>query len=325
LLEAVLQKFPDSAAVYLKWLSDLPSAPAFVRNFFQKLSIEALNVGELAANEPRFKVHTAAISGFITEGKRIIHVTHSQGNLFANGLYASLKSKGLHVNNSGKQVYKNIQVATPASFVASGGNHFTFANDIIIAAVRALFPTLPANLGNATRGGFTKHEFVETYLNNAVSVGSIRGAILAAAAETAYPSTQATGPITVTLSWGPQPDLDLHVFEPSGSHVYFDTEIGVSGFLDTDDTESFGPEHYFVKSCSTLQVGKYVVGVNYYEGDAPETATIFINAGGKTITVRKPLLVEMNSDGNDSPSLFANIFVAKNVKTGKFEFRLEQL
>jgi uncharacterized protein YfaP (DUF2135 family) len=53
-----------------------------------------------------------------------------------------------------------------------------------------------------------------------------------------------SGPITVTLTWDIQPDIDLHVFEPN-FHVYYSAKNGQNGFLDVDDTNGYGPEHYY--------------------------------------------------------------------------------
>lgn len=52
------------------------------------------------------------------------------------------------------------------------------------------------------------------------------------------------GPITVTLTWDANPDVDLHIFEPQ-RHVYYASRIGYNGYLDLDDTNGYGPEHYY--------------------------------------------------------------------------------
>lgn len=45
-----------------------------------------------------------------------------------------------------------------------------------------------------------------------------------------------TGPITVMMLWGVQLDIDLHIMEPDGSHVYFYQRKGKSGLMDVEDT-----------------------------------------------------------------------------------------
>jgi hypothetical protein len=291
LLEAFKQKVPESYSVFFEWLSDLNLASEDFRTAAKNLSLKALQESNFAVNDPRFVPHITAINGFVTEGKRII------------------------------------QVATPAARVASGGSYFTYENDLVIGAVYAKFPltTLPANLGIAVRGGAGLwHGFVETYLANAVGIASIRGAVFEAAGALHYPTTNASGPITVTLNWGEEADVDLHVFEPQGSHVFYQNKNGLSGFLDTDNIEGFGPEHYFVKSCDTLQEGTYRIGANYFAGEGAESATIFVKAGTKTLSVSKVLPMRIGSNGNNSPVTYANVVATKDQNTGLFSFKIEQ-
>lgn len=80
------------------------------------------------------------------------------------------------------------------------------------------------------------------------------------------------------MRWDNQPDLDLHVNEPNNVHVFYGNTSGISGFLDLDDTNGFGPEHYFT-NCSTMVPGEYRVGVNYYQGTGNSTMSISVSAG----------------------------------------------
>lgn len=72
------------------------------------------------------------------------------------------------------------------------------------------------------------------------------------------------GPITITLSWDIQRDIDLHIIEPNGKHVYWADRRGTSGYLDVDDVSSFGPEHYYT-NCN-LQTGNYTVYLYFFSG-----------------------------------------------------------
>ncbi|RPH57376.1 hypothetical protein EHM82_01430 [bacterium] len=129
------------------------------------------------------------------------------------------------------------------------------------------------------------------------------------------------GIITVTLTWGNQPDVDLHVFEPDGTHVFYASPNGNVGFLDVDDVTGFGPEHYFA-SCSSLTPGSYQVGVNYFFGFAPETATIQIQAGLLLRSYQVFLTDFQGSSGNSTPIPVANIIVTGNASDG-FEFQVQ--
>ncbi len=81
--------------------------------------------------------------------------------------------------------------------------------------------------------------------------------------------------LTVTLTWDQgQSDVDLHVLEPGadGRHIYYSykgDESAGTPYLDLDNTQGYGPEHYYAKYGSTLPsannlYGTYQVRVQYY-------------------------------------------------------------
>ena len=78
--------------------------------------------------------------------------------------------------------------------------------------------------------------------------------------------------VTVMLSWGSTPsDLDSHLLGPGALHVYFSSpgQLALAPFarLDTDDTNSFGPE---ITTLSGLSAGSYRYAVHNY--GTPTTA-----------------------------------------------------
>lgn len=76
-------------------------------------------------------------------------------------------------------------------------------------------------------------------------------------------------------------DIDLHVIEPDGSHVYFANRNGTTATLDHDNQLAFGPENIFVSS-GKAATGAYQVYVVYYCGLVPTTATITIRVFADT-------------------------------------------
>ena len=55
-----------------------------------------------------------------------------------------------------------------------------------------------------------------------------------------------TGNPQFTLIWDSDADLDLHVLEPGGSHLYWENRHGANGGeLDVDDVDGLGPENVF--------------------------------------------------------------------------------
>jgi len=91
-------------------------------------------------------------------------------------------------------------------------------------------------------------------------------------------STAAMGALTVTLTWGQDnSDVDLHVLEPYGRHIYYNHRKPDSNgpYLDFDNTYGYGPEHYYATDDmvmydashvqqSTDLYGEYQIAVHYY-------------------------------------------------------------
>jgi tetratricopeptide (TPR) repeat protein len=70
--------------------------------------------------------------------------------------------------------------------------------------------------------------------------------------------------IVITTSWDTDnTDVDLHVMEPSGHHVYFQNRepLGTDGHLSHDMTRGFGPEQY--RNSRPVR-GEYVVKLRYF-------------------------------------------------------------
>ena len=127
--------------------------------------------------------------------------------------------------------------------------------------------------------------------------------------------------IRATLVWGAQPDVDLHVFEPGGTHVYYAAQRGVYGELDVDDVTSFGPENYVVP-CDAAVPGTWRIGVNYYRGDGPETATVSLFLGNdQAVSPRSIVLpAERGSGGNASPSILFEVTLDRDADTGLYTY-----
>ncbi|RMD93431.1 MAG: hypothetical protein D6813_04110 [Calditrichaeota bacterium] len=85
-----------------------------------------------------------------------------------------------------------------------------------------------------------------------------------------------TGDLQVTLTWDTDgTDVDLHVIEPDGTHVFFSNLNGTTAKLDVDDTDGFGPENIFVEAGNAAS-GTYEIFIVYYSGDVETNATITI-------------------------------------------------
>lgn len=261
----------------------------------------------------------------IGEGKKVIVIAHSQGNIFANLAFTQL---------SVEQVpsFSIIPVASPESTVRKSlVGHVRFFNDLVIAAVDAGRSALglpgPLPVNDVTIDGALTafHGFVEAYMTDSSAANFILFSVPQSSAGLTRTGNLGQGAITLTLTWGAQPDVDLHVFEPNGLQVFYARPQGNLGFLDLDDVTSFGPEHYFA-SCQNfavkpnLAVGTYRVGVNYYRGFVPESATVNIKVPGTDRTFTIPLPVARGGSGNATPIPVANVIVTRDPQINIFQF-----
>ena len=312
ILEAFRQRMGDQTASYWRWLGNLEIAPDWFQTATRSVAsgfdlLEAVIDEDLRRQIQRYE-------GLLMAGNRVLVVAHSQGSLYANAAHTRLADKGLPMDAFGI-----VSVANPASRVAGDGPYFTLLNDLVIYGVSLVLPnTLPANIENTIDySDWTHHHFIDSYLNGDQSGPMIVNTVLGEADALSWPEAQVgRGPISVTLTWGEQPDVDLHIFEPNWSHVYYADPVGQSGHLDHDDTSAYGPEHYYVGNCDQLETGRYGVAVNYYRGSAPETAHIQIQAGDIVRDYSTYLFMAYGSSGNYRARTVANIDVVEDPDQG---------
>ncbi|MGE3191801.1 MAG: YfaP family protein, partial [Vicinamibacterales bacterium] len=116
--------------------------------------------------------------------------------------------------------------------------------------------------------------------------------------------TLGEGDLQVTLSWDTTADMDLHVIEPDGTHVYYAARTGHTARLDVDDTNGFGPENIFVNRGSA-SAGTYQVFIVHYGGSTATNATIQVRLNAGTANERYAVFTRTTPGGN--PSLGFNV------------------
>jgi len=82
--------------------------------------------------------------------------------------------------------------------------------------------------------------------------------------------------VLVTLTWNtPESDLDLYVVDPNNDYsCYFHEKTDDGGFLDFDDTDGYGPEHWTLMTNNTIQYNRpYKIRVHYYRENQSQPAT----------------------------------------------------
>ena len=101
---------------------------------------------------------------------------------------------------------------------------------------------------------------------------SVPGVVLPAPEPSVAPAPSIPDPVawTATLTWGASPsDLDLHLWTPSGEHVYFGNPSASGVRLSSDDTTGYGPE---TLTFTTSECGRYALAVHHYQGESASFA-----------------------------------------------------
>lgn len=259
--------------------------------------------------------HRSRLDTLALEGQKMLLVAHSQGNLFVNPAYDYVVTK---TEASAVAAYH----IAPASSTLRGPHRLADI-DLVINALRvqgiSTIPDINLTLPVRLRGDASGHQLVATYLDGTrPGRGIIKTDMESKLNGLVTPAADASsGFFTVTLTWDGSGDVDLHVFEPNGSHVYYRAMSGSTGFLDVDNTVANGPEHYFA-SCDSARVqeGSYRVGINNYALATGRTATLQVSsaARGELLTRSLDVGPERGSGGDANPPIAFDVRVAKDAQ-----------
>ncbi|NLA16116.1 MAG: hypothetical protein GX877_06240 [Bacteroidales bacterium] len=111
----------------------------------------------------------------------------------------------------------------------------------------------------------------DKFENESASIRVIEGAL-----EHGY------GDVQVTLTWDNLSDVDIHVWDPYNTHIYYANKTSASGGrLDVDNTRGYGPENIFWPPFGAPN-GTYTVKVHHYAGNSPSGFTVWIHAFGRS-------------------------------------------
>ena len=325
LLESSVQVLSGNISGFWRFFSKLVPAPDW---FSEKLIFlsSAIDYSALVTTDS-LRDHMAKYKAAIAEGKKVLLVAHSQGNLFGNQAY-KLLTPG-EQSSFGMVSIANVDNNVLGNTTA-GAKYTTLTDDKVISALITLqlnLPTSPMNPNTenlAASEDAWGHLFVESYMvDGSVSQMQITEDILTTLGNLPEPyQLVEPGIITVSLTWGPAQDIDLHTYEPNGMHVSWMYMQGISGSLDRDDRSYNGPEHYHVPSCETLEKGMYEIALDYFKGTTPDIATVQIDAGLLSRTYEVPMDSEYYGTSS-YPERVANIWVKDDGKGG-FEFEIFQ-
>ncbi|MEJ2308006.1 MAG: hypothetical protein P8Z78_01665 [Gammaproteobacteria bacterium] len=314
LLETFEQNAQTNYSQFWRYLAGLDLLPDFLQNKLIEISKE-VNASIVSSN-PAVQDHVEKYNVFLSEGNKVVLVAHSQGNLFANIAYLGINS--LYIDGFGI-----VSVGNPDNYVAGGGSYTTLEEDIIIGSVP---DSLSANLDNflgINLRDLSGHAFADSYMASGYQAENkiLRDTVNTIENLTFPDTVLGSGIITATLTWGRNMDLDLHIFEPNGTHVYYANLQGIAGYLDRDGIGGYGPEHYYV-SCDTIETGAYSFGINYYYGYSAETGTLTLKAGDQILSRQQTFSHPLGSSGNSNPYIMYELEVTGTPQEG-YEFILQ--
>jgi hypothetical protein len=109
--------------------------------------------------------------------------------------------------------------------------------------------------------------------------------------------TVGNGDLSATLTWNSPADVDLHVVEPDGAHVFYGRPQGTTARLDRDDTDGFGPENIFVEPRRAAP-GEYQVYIVHFGRSVPTTSRIQITIMAGTPNERTMVIGRTTATAN---------------------------
>ena len=100
----------------------------------------------------------------------------------------------------------------------------------------------------------------------------------------------------IQLTWGQYPeDMDSHLWDSQGNHVYYAYKSITGANLDVDDVTSYGPEHITITSFNTAGSSPYTYAVyTYYGSRWTPSAPVVVKVWGPGSTV--PIYTWSRSD-----------------------------
>ncbi|MCB0317235.1 MAG: hypothetical protein KDD56_00655 [Bdellovibrionales bacterium] len=257
----------------------------------------------------------------IQSGRKVILVGHSQGNKLIESVLAGLGSDGdgeLDDSVGVTAIAPTFNFSSPENY--GDFSAFTMSGDLTTDVNNSPSSNISNSLSTDSNISpethrFLQNDFVISYLGDSTNAESIFEAISSQAENIENPREfLGQGFFQVSLSWDIDGDIDLHMFEPNGTHVFWSNKTGIVGQLDRDDIPGDGPENYFVCNRSSMETGTYRVQVNNYGGTIGTKATITVRGKFSTETY----LVTM--DAPNAGSTLLDVVDVEYGSDGSFTF-----
>lgn len=308
---------PNFENIKNKITKAIPESAKFFIDLYKEITTKSAAGWSYLLSNPQmeedYKTHLTRIKTLLLEKNKLLLVAHSQGNLFVNKAYDEAIKIVTPEN-------VNVLHVAPASPTLKG-NYVLADLDLVINALRVFgWSSVPQSNVNLPSSHLISddgsgHKFIETYLNpKRGPYFKFKDLFLSSLTDLKAPVGQTNiGFFTVTLTWDGLGDVDLHIFEPTNSHIYYGNRSGDSGYLDLDNTYGFGPEHYYA-SCdpSILKTGTYRFAINNFSSATGRMATLQVSSNdqGELLTRSVEVGEEKGGRGNDSPIPVLNVDVS---------------
>lgn len=196
IIESAAQKIrsylPNVLNPYKVWSQYLRigTLPSSLSNseVLEALAIDLENVRQDVLNLPIVAQDTILLAqrlgGYLANDRKVLLVSHSQGNLFANEAFNVLKNG---ISSEKLKFYKNLMVATPANYNATNGPWMTLDSDKVIKLVG-----LPSNYAAKDSEELKKFKQKDSLVHNFLKIyatSSLKGALTSASFEFPFVET----------------------------------------------------------------------------------------------------------------------------------------
>lgn len=123
--------------------------------------------------------------------------------------------------------------------------------------------------------------------------------------------------LEISLTWNTESDIDLHIIEPSGAHVWWKNRTGTTVTMTADDTNGFGPELASI-DIGGAAAGIYQVFIVHYRGDAPTVSNVAITIGVGTANPITKVITRTTEGSNATTGLNAALIDVKSGVISEF-------
>lgn len=294
LIELVRQANFEAWDIVAKYIYNLKNAPPDIQASMIQLMAEIDRANYVVDSDLR--KHINAYHAKISNSKKVILLPHSQGGYYANDARDNIN----RIYSGDADNIGIVAVGVPTTKISGNGLYTNMQNDVVVNTARTFNPSvLKANYLYSSPNDSLGHGFDETYMNIGYGNISPRARVIDHIVETASrlsgnPVVIRNDTIKISLDWSSPVDMDLHIYEPGGTHLSYKKLRGNAGRIDRDSLKGGAPEVYSV-DCNNMLTGTYDIGVRFYSGSPGDKVEVDVNAGTANKVNKKRLYYSGNN------------------------------